>query len=508
MLVQDFLRNTAQRFPNKTALIYKEQHLTYSQIDESANALAHTLVQQGLKPGDRAAVCLPNCPEAVISAFGVLKASGVFAFLNPTIKEKKLHYILNNCLATAFICGRRHAGIVLNNPDDFPTVRTVIQTGSDNSQTGKPVLLTFDDSVRRSKVNPPSNPVADTDIACIIYTSGSTGNPKGVVCGHNNMDFVSNSIITYLENTPEDIVINVLPFSFDYGLYQMLMVFRFGGTLVLEKGFVYPNEILKRIETHKITGFPIVPTILAILLQKQWDPKKLCSLRYMTNTAAALPVNHIQSIRAKLPWVKFYSMYGLTECKRALYLPPEQIDVRPGSVGIAIPETAVWLEDEPGHRAAPGTIGELVIQGSHVMRGYWEDPEATAASYKAAPDPANRMLYSKDLFRMDDEGYYYFVSRKDDIIKSRGEKISPREIEDAAYSINGVTEAVAIGVPDPILGQMIKLFVVSSDPSLTEIQVKRRCRQTLEDFMVPQIVEIRDSLPKTEGGKIRKSALL
>jgi len=507
MLVQDFLQNSAQRIPNKTALVYRDQRLTYSQIDASANALAYALVQQGLRLGDRVAVCLPNCTEAVISVFGILKASGVFVFLHPTIKEKKLRYILNNCRAAALICGKLHASVVRKKPEGFPTLGTVIQTGSDEFRPGTPDLLSFNECIHGSTAKPPADRAADTDLACIIYTSGSTGEPNGVVCGHDNIDFVSNSIITYLENSPEDIVINVLPFSFDYGLYQLLMVFRFGGTLVLEPAFVYTSEILKRIEIEKATGFPIVPTILAILLQKLWKPEQLRSLRYMTNTAAALPVNHIQSIREKLPWVKFYSMYGLTECKRALYLPPEQLDARSDSVGIAIPGTKVWLEDEQAYRVGPGVTGELVIQGPHVMRGYWEDPEATAAIYKDAPTAANRILYSGDLFRMDEEGYYYFVSRKDDMIKSRGEKISPREIEEAAYGIEGVTEAAAIGVPDPVLGQKIKLLVVSSDTSLTEIQVRHRCSQTLEDFMVPQIVEIRESLPKTENGKIKKSAL-
>jgi long-chain acyl-CoA synthetase len=489
MLVQNFLETSAKLFPEKDALIFKNRRLNYSEIDELANSLAHTLVQQGLLPRDRVAVCLPNCPEAAIAIFGILKASGVFVVLHPSIKKKKLGYILNNCRASALICAEQQAKIVRNNQKGFPTVHTVIQKGGRVSDIGLSDILSFEDSIRLPASSPPPCGTSDRDIACIIYTSGSTGEPKGVVCGHDNVDFVSNSIITYLENTAEDVVINVLPFSFDYGLYQMLMVFRFGGTLILEPTFVYPNEIIKKIESEKVTGFPVVPTILAILLQRGWQPEKLRTLRYMTNTAAALPVNHIRNIREKLPWVKFYSMYGLTECKRALYLPPEQIDERPGSVGIAIPGTKAWLEEEPGHQSTPSVTGELVIQGPHVMRGYWEDPEATAAIYRDALTAADRILYSGDLFRMDEEGYYYFVSRKDDIIKSRGEKISPREIE------------------DPVLGQKIKLFVVSSDPSLTEMQVKYRCSRTLEDFMVPQIVEIRESLPKTEGGKIKKSAL-
>jgi len=508
MLVQQFLEKSAERFPYKIALIFKNQRLTYAQVDESANALARALVKRRLCPGDRVVICLPNSPEAVIAVFGVLKASGVYVILNPSIKEEKLRYIINNCRASTLVCTDRHARYYEKAPEAFPTITTLIQVRS-ASATGAPRsdTLSFEDCTCSAQIDPcPCRPTA-TDIASIIYTSGSTGEPKGVVCGHDNISFVSNSIMTYLRSSAEDIVINVLPLSFDYGLYQLLMTFRAGGTLVLEPAFVYPNEVVKRIEAEKVTGFPMVPTVLALLLQSEWVTEQLRSLRYISNTAAALPVSHIQAIRERLPRVTFFSMYGLTECKRALYLPPEQIDMRPGSVGIAIPGTEVWLEDEGGNRLGPGCTGELVIQGQHVMKGYWEDAAATAAVFKESLKPGVRILRSGDLFKSDEAGYLYFLSRKDDVIKSRGEKVSPREVEDAAYTLDSVVEAAAIGVPDPILGQKIKLFVVSSDPSLTEQDVKRRCRERLEDFMVPQVVEFRQSLPKTESGKIEKKSL-
>jgi long-chain acyl-CoA synthetase len=233
----------------------------------------------------------------------------------------------------------------------------------------------------------------------------------------------------------------------------------------------------------------------------------LSHLRYLTNTAAALPPSHIQQIRAKFAHATLYSMYGLTETKRTLYLPPEQLDVRPGSVGIAIPGTEVWLEDEQGKRLGPNQMGELVVRGGHVMRGYWEAPEATAKRYRPGPIPGERVCYSGDVFRMDEEGYLYFVGRKDDIIKSRGEKVAPKEIENVLYSLPGVVEAAVIGVPDPILGEAIKAFVVTNDSRLAEKDVLHHCRAHLEDFMIPQVVEFRDALPKTTSGKIKKTDL-
>lgn len=368
-------------------------------------------------------------------------------------------------------------------------------------------IITFDEALHNFPDTQPIPKNIDLDLACLIYTSGSTGDPKGVMSDHSNMIFAASSIISYIQNTQDDIVIDVLPLSFDYGLYQLLMVFKFGGTLVLERSFAYPAAILKRMVDERVTGFPGVPTVFVLLLQMDLSPYDLSSLRYLSNTAAALPPSHIEHLRQKFPWTTLYSMYGLTETKRTLYLPPAELDRRPGSVGIAIPGTEVWLEDEQGRRLGPGETGELVVRGRHVMRGYWGNPQATAERYRPGPIPGERLCYTGDLFRMDDEGFLYFVSRKDDIIKSRGEKVAPKEVEAVLYSIPGVSEVAVVGVPDPVLGEAVKAFLVVDGIELTEAQVLAYCRANLEDFMVPKMIEFRDSLPKTSSGKIKKTDL-
>jgi acyl-CoA synthetase (AMP-forming)/AMP-acid ligase II len=199
-------------------------------------------------------------------------------------------------------------------------------------------------------------------------------------------------------------------------------------------------------------------------------------------------------------------MYGLTETKRTLYMPPDKLEQRPGSVGIPIPGTEAWLEDDEGRRVGAGKTGELVVKGPHVMRGYWENPGATAKRFRTLPS-GERICYSGDLFKRDDEGYFYFIGRKDDIIKSRGEKVAPREIENVLYNLPGVTEAAVVGVPDAIFGQAIKAFIACDRDTLTETRVIAHCRAHLEDFMVPKSVELRDSLPKNASGKIDKLAL-
>ena len=317
------------------------------------------------------------------------------------------------------------------------------------------------------------------------------------------------SITTYLENVPEDIIIDVLPLSFDYGLYQVLMAFKFGGTVVLEQSFAFPYEIIKQMVKERVTGFPGVPTMFAILLQmedlKEYD---LSSLRYITNTAAPLPVEHLQSLRQIFPQAKLYSMYGLTECKRVSYLPPEELDRRPGSVGRGMPNEEVWIIDKNGNRVGPGVVGELVVRGSNVMSGYWGLPEETALVLKPGKYPGEVILHTGDLFRTDEEGYLYFVGRKDDMIKSKGERISPKEIEQCLCALEGVAEATIIGVPDKILGQAIKAFISCRDGySLKKQDILKHCKENLEDFMLPKFVQFVESLPKNSNGKIEKLSL-
>jgi acyl-CoA synthetase (AMP-forming)/AMP-acid ligase II len=325
---------------------------------------------------------------------------------------------------------------------------------------------------------------------------------------HSNVVFASGSIIEYLGNREDDIVINVLPLSFDYGLYQLLMTFRFGGTLVLENSFAYPAAILQRIQQERVTGFPLVPTIAAMLLKMDLRTFDLSSLRYVTNTAAALPASHIEQLRRALPNVRLFSMYGLTETKRTLYLPPEWLETKPGSVGIPIPGTEAWIEDETGQRLGANQTGELVVRGRHVMRGYWADPELSEQRFRSGEIPGERVCRTGDLFRTDADGCFYFVARKDDVIKSRGEKVAPKEVENALYALEGVTEAAVFGIPDAILGQTIKAVIATDGRPLTTAEVITHCRRHLEEFMVPKHVEFCAALPKTPSGKIHKSELL
>ncbi|MGC2371860.1 MAG: AMP-binding protein, partial [Candidatus Sulfotelmatobacter sp.] len=451
MQVEQFLENSARQFPDKIALICGEERLTYRQIEERANQLAHALIAAGVERGDRVVTVLPNSIESVLAIFATLKAGAVFVVLNPTTKADKLTYILNNCRASAMVT---RGGRFSSEPEswsDRPHLRSVFMMGASESQSaslqaaGKKMIPL--EQLGREPTQPPAKKCIDIDLAALIYTSGSTGRPKGVMVTHLNIVSAATSITTYLESTADDVVINTLPLAFDYGLYQLLMTFKVGGTLVLHDSFAFPTVVIEKIIQEGVTGFPIVPTVSALLLQMDLSKYKFPKLRYITNTAAALPVEHIRKLRALFPQAKLYSMYGLTECKRVSYLPPEQLDIRPSSVGKGMPNEEVYVVDENGNRVAPGVVGELVIRGANVMKGYWELPEETDRCLKAGPLPGEKVLYSGDLFRADEEGYLYFVGRKDDIIKTRGEKVSPREVEDVLYALEGIAEAAVIGVP-------------------------------------------------------------
>ena len=512
MFVQHFLENSASRVPDKIALVCDGRRLSYRELDDMANRLAHALRDMGVRRGDRVGVFLNNSVEAVVSIFAALKAGGVFVPLNHTAKRDQLQFILNHCHATVLIAEANSETAAFGDESVFtvPSLKGLILCGP---QTNKALptfknCLSFEHVLSHYPASKPCCHNIDLDLAFLIYTSGTTGDPKGVMSDHSNVVFVSKAIIEYLKNAETDIILNALPLSYSYGLYQLLMVCFFGGTLVLEKSFAFPAVFMQLIEKERVTGFPGVPTMYAMLVSMDLSRFDLSSLRYFTNAAAALPPSHILEIRKKLPRAKLYSMYGLTETARTLYLPPEELDRRPGSVGIAIPGTETWVEDDQGRRLGPGQIGELVVRGRHVMRGYWDAPEATAQRYRPGPVPNERLCYTGDLFRTDEEGFYYFIGRKDDIIKCRGEKVAPKEVEHILYGLKGVREAAVVGIPDAVLGQAIKAFIVPADGQLTSTQVLAHCHAHLKNYMMPKYVEFRRELPKTSSGKITKIGLI
>jgi len=520
VLLHEYFDASVRKFPHKEALIFEDKRYTYQEIYNLATVLAGKLKSLGLKRQDRVLIYMDNAPEVVISFYATLKAGGIFTIINSGVQVQKLSYIIGDCAPRVVVADSKKEERIIKALQENPTECTLIWTGArENKAWGSNHLTEYHwDTLLSQKDNDHPNHqagtshsprVLDVDLAGLIYTSGSTGDPKGVMESHHNMISAARSIIQYLENTPADIILNTLPLSFDYGLYQAIMTFMFGGTLVLEKSFIFLTRTLNVIAKEKVTGFPIVPTIVAMILKTiDLNSFDLQSLRYLTNTGAAFPIGHIRRLRKMLPWVDIYSMFGLTECKRIAYLPPALIDQRPDSVGMPMPNCEVFIIDENGNPVDEGKTGELVVRGSNVMQGYWNAPEQTERTFKKVKGFREKLLFTGDYFRRDQEGFLYFLGRKDDMIKSRGERISAKEIENIISQIQGVTECAVIGVEDEILGQAVKAFVCrKTNTPLTTKDILVYCAQNLESFSIPKYIEFLEELPKTDHGKTDKKSL-
>ncbi len=510
MLLHQWLEAHARQRSSATALISDGQRYGYGELDLQAQRLAATLQANGIGRGDRVAVFLENCVEAVVSIFAALKVGAVFMPINPQTKADKLSYLFRDSGARALIT-HGSFGEVLSRSLMDPTDLSLLVVVKPNRLTAPTamVFMSYEQATATDPAGYHAPPTIDQDLASIIYTSGSTGEPKGVMVTHLNMTSAATSISTYLGLREDDVILNVLPIAFDYGLYQVLMSSRVGSTVVLQRSLAFPIKVLETMVNERVTVLPGVPTVFSMLLSlSTLGSADLSSLRLVTNTAQALSETQIRELRRTFPQATLFSMYGLTECKRVSYLPPDQLDVRPMSVGRGMPNEEVWLIDEDGRRLPNGSTGQLVVRGSNVMRGYWRKPVETAERLKPGELPGEMVLHTGDIFRTDEEGYLYFVGRRDDIIKSRGEKVSPREVENVLYGIDGVLEAAVIGVSDPVLGQAVKAFLVlKAGFQYSEREIIRHCLAHMESFMAPKHVEFVAALPRTDTGKISKRGL-
>lgn len=511
LLREGMLANAALH-PEKTALVIQGESFTYGQLADGALRVAAALVDQGVRRGDRVAIYMDNSWSCVLSIYGTLLAGAVFLLINPQTKQEKLRFILEDSKAAILISGSHLKKIFIPAVNKAPSIRAVFVAG-DIAQVKQEIAAGAEVLADILARTPPlKEPVfiIPNDLAALIYTSGSTGNPKGVMQTHQAMVFAAWSLIEYLRLSEDDRIMLFLPLAFDYGLYQLFVTMKLGATLIVERSFTFPAVVYKRLMEQRATVFPGVPTIFAMLVETY--KRKAISfpdITRVTNTAAALPVECISFLKKIFPNALIFKMYGLTECKRVSYLEPELLDSKPGSVGKAIPGTETFLLSPAGEAVGPETPGILHVRGPHVMAGYWRQPELSGQMLKAGKLPGERILCTHDWFKYDKDGFLYFVGRSDDIIKTRGEKVSPVEIENVLHAIAGIREAVVIGVPDATLGQAIHAFVVAEESAgLTDGKIKKICMANLENFMIPQYVTFVDEMPQIPNGKIDKKKLL
>lgn len=489
-----------------------DQSWSYKWIEDAANSIASSFVDEGVAKGDRIAIVLDNSIETVVSVFGALKVGAIFLVLSPKTKEDRLISILSDAAAAVVVADERVFRTVVNHHTNLPELKlgyvNKLNATEPSEQSYRCIL--FSESIRGVKRENYFDDLAlsETDPAALIYTSGSTGESKGVLLSHRNIVFSTGCIIRYLENKGDDVILNLLPFSHSYGLTQLMTSFQVGATLVLADMFGNPRGIASLIASARITGFAMTPTIAATLGELDFDSLDISCLRYITNAADALSIAAIRRIQRTFPGAQLFLMYGLTECMRASFLPPDQLAIRPTSIGRGLPGQRLEIVDEEGALLGPGLVGELVVEGPNVMLGYWRRQNDSDKVLKAGVKQDERRLHTGDYFKMDSDGYYHFVARKGEIIKTCGEKVAPLEIEEVLRALAGIEEAAVVGVPDEMFGQAVKAVIrVRNGVSVSRGEIIAHCRKHLEHFKVPTWIEFSSTIPRTAGGKIERYKL-
>ncbi|QDU27676.1 Long-chain-fatty-acid--CoA ligase [Anatilimnocola aggregata] len=513
-LIHHLLRDAAARSPAKEALIQGATRLTYELAQQAAIALGTRLREAGTKRLDRVGVLLePSC-ELAVSLFGVSQAGGVFVPIHHGLFADQVEHIVRDCRMTGIILDAARWQQLRPTLETCESLQFIVLVGETAEATSQLRTYSFPAWSAAGSEQLPEQAI-DKDLGAILYTSGSTGKPKGVMLSHANLLAGATIVSDYLQITAADRILAVLPFSFDAGLNQLTTAIQQGGTCVMLK-FLFAKEIVNMLAQEKITGLAGVPPLWSLIAQ---DSSKLAStplphLRYITNTGGALPLSTLQRLRSAVPDTKVVLMYGLTEAFRSTYLPPSELDKRPTSMGKAIPDTEILVLDEEGKPCAPGEIGELVHRGPTVSLGYWGQPELTAKVLRPNPllppelSDHERVCYSGDLVKTDEDGFLYFVGRRDNQIKSSGFRISPTEVEEALCKTGQLRDAAVIGLPDEVLGQRIKAFVVPREGvEVIPEQLLAQVATLLPRHMIPKSVEVLREFPKTSSGKINYPAL-
>ncbi|GER00209.1 acyl-CoA ligase (AMP-forming), exosortase A system-associated [Iodidimonas gelatinilytica] len=510
--LQDLILSKADGAPERLALKAGKVSRTYGALAAELEQVAAGLCAVGLKRFDRVAVYLDKRIETVSAFFGSAMAGGIFVPCNPVLKPQQVGHILRDCTARILISSRTRIEAMAEtlSASDVQVVVSV------DAVPGMPLqgvcVLHWTELLAQGKALP-AGPQCDSDVGAIFYTSGSTGKPKGVVLSHRNMVVGGESVATYLKNHADDRILSLLPLSFDAGFSQLTTGFHAGAAVVLHN-YLLARDVPRICAREGITGLTSVPPLWMQLLTVDWPEEAGCEMRYFANTGGRMPRDVLQKLRAIFTNADPYLMYGLTEAFRSTYLDPAQVDIRPDSIGKAIPNAEILVVKSDGNLAQAGEEGELVHRGPLVALGYWNDAERTAERYKPVPKAVAEVqvpelaVWSGDLVRIDAEGYLYFVGRTDDMIKTSGYRVSPTEVEEALFDSGLVLESAAFGLPHDTLGHEIIVAVVPKNKDMFDAaDLVAHCRNVLPGFMVPHRVDVHESLPRSPNGKIDRKAL-
>ena len=512
-LLHELASVAAERSPRAAALHVADISICYEELALDIGRFAAALAALNVQRGERVAICLDKRAETVVASFGAPAHGAVFVSINPLLKPQQVGYILRDCGVRVLVTSPERLHALQAELAGCPELGHVILTAARQPQSPAPAVPEHQWSELLGAGGPArSHRVIDADMAAILYTSGSTGRPKGVVLSHRNMVAGAKSVASYLDNRSEDVLLAALPLSFDAGFSQLTTAFHAGASVVL-LNYLLPKDVVGAIARHRVTGLTAVPPLWIQLTQVTWPGEVGAHVRYFANTGGRMPLETLTRLRAALPRAKPFLMYGLTEAFRATYLPPEEVDRRPDSIGKAIPNAEILVLRPDGSACEPGEPGELVQRGALVAQGYWNDAEKTAERFRPLPGREPGLVlpeiavFSGDTVRQDEEGFLYFVGRRDEMIKSSGYRISPNEVEEVLYGTQLVGECAAFGVPHPTLGEAV-VVVLSAAASFDLVRLQALCRERMPAYMVPARFEVREGpLPRNANGKIDRKLL-
>ncbi|MBU0868052.1 MAG: acyl-CoA ligase (AMP-forming), exosortase A system-associated [Alphaproteobacteria bacterium] len=481
--------------PEAAALLVGDSVMTFAELDAGVGRLAVWLREQAGGPGERVASWSAKTRLACLMPLAAARAGLIHVPVNPLLKGPQVAHILADSSAKLLITNGARAAMLGDGRTDDCAVQDLT--------VAEAVIDSDGDGLAPSSADP-------DDLAAILYTSGSTGRPKGVMLSHANLWLGAESVASYLKLSPDDRVLAVLPLSFDYGQNQLLSSW-YAGAAVAPLDYLTPRDVVKAVARHRGTTLAGVPPLWVQLVETEWPAEAAAHLQRLTNSGGALTVDLVRDLRALFPAALLFPMYGLTEAFRSTYLDPGLVDQHPTSMGAAIPFAEILVIDDEGHPAAAGEEGELVHCGPLVAQGYWQDARRTAERFKPAPAASTyggMAVWSGDRVRRDGDGLLYFVGRRDAMIKSAGNRISPQEIEDAALATGLVAEAVALGVPDERLGQAVHLVVrAAATGAQDNDSLSRALAKELPNFMQPHAIHWRESMPTNPNGKLDRAAL-
>jgi acyl-CoA ligase (AMP-forming) (exosortase A-associated) len=512
--LHDLLSGSAAGSPGAPALTFKSETLSYAELWDRTLHTARGLRRLGAGRGDRVAVWLDKRIETVVSVFATSAAGGVFVPVNPVLRAKQVGHILADCDVRVLITTADRLQLLQEELEQVKSVEHVVLLGTAGFEAPAGAgyaVSTWDELTAAGEGDPDAGGI-DIDLAAILYTSGSTGKPKGVVLSHRNMIVGAESVSGYLGNTADDVILSVLPLSFDAGFSQLTTAFAVGAHVVLTN-YLLPGDVVRLCAKHGVTGLTAVPPLWVQLIGQTWPAEATGSLRYFANTGGRMPRSTLDKLRQIFPQAKPFLMYGLTEAFRSTYLDPAEVDRRPDSIGKAIPDAEILVVRPDGTVCDAGEPGELVHRGALVALGYWNDPARTAERFKPLPGPNGALatelaVFSGDTVVRDEEGFLYFVGRADEMIKTSGYRVSPTEIEEIAYGSGLVRDAVALGLPDDKLGQRIVLVVApAGDGELDPAALLEKFKQEVPLYMLPKQIEVRPELPRSPNGKFDRNLI-